>query len=310
MELDNSIIMIALRTLALSFISTSNPSPSLTDWWLKASLELFMSPMCPCASAWPRGSPCPQSQQGACPDTTGSGSLAGGPRDRCRRKSYRRSWGCQRVNVPGFPVGWTLAAAADGESKMGGHAPVAAKWARTWCLCSGWCWWRGWSPEVGDLHHCREDKHDNLSSVGKWDIKCEVRQREKPGICRCAIQHDITEHSGCCIYVRASGECAFVCKCVTHTKELRAAWPSWCCCHADMEPSESPGELKPCREEISALLRENSGKTKTSQTLWELISATTPCVTEKWARTNSVWYGRGGCFQSEGRGRPDSPAGL
>lgn len=28
-----------------------------------------------------------------------------------------------------------------------------------------------------------------------------------------------------------------------------------------MEPSESPGELKPCREEISALLRENSVKT-------------------------------------------------
>lgn len=55
--------------------------------------------------------------------------------------------------------------------------------------------------------------------------------------------------------------CAFVWKCVTHTKELRAAWPSWCCCHADIEPSESPGELKPCREEISALFRENSVKT-------------------------------------------------
>lgn len=78
--------------------------------------------------------------------------------------------------------------------------------------------------------------------------------------CRFVIQRDIKERSGCCFHVRASGECAFVWKCVTHTKELRAAWPSWCCCHADMEPSESPGELKPCRDEISALLRENSAK--------------------------------------------------
>jgi len=45
---------------------------------------------------------------------------------------------------------------------------------------------------------------------------------------------------------------------VTHTSELRAAWPSWCCCHADIEPIESPGEPKPCREESSALLREYS----------------------------------------------------
>lgn len=49
---------------------------------------------------------------------------------------------------------------------------------------------------------------------------------EKPGICRYVIQHDITQHSGCCFNVRVSGECAFVRKCVTHTKELRAAWPS------------------------------------------------------------------------------------
>lgn len=98
----------------------------------------------------------------------------------------------------------------------------------------------------------------------KWgDKKMNVRCNDvkKPEICRYVIQHDIKERSGCCFYVRASGECAFVWKCVTHTKELRAAWPSWCCCHADMEPSESPGELKPCREEISALLRENSVKT-------------------------------------------------
>lgn len=40
------------------------------------------------------------------------------------------------------------------------------------------------------------------------------------------IQHDITQHSGCCFNVRVSGECAFFRKCVTHTKELRAAWPS------------------------------------------------------------------------------------
>lgn len=45
---------------------------------------------------------------------------------------------------------------------------------------------------------------------------------------------------------------------VTHTSELRAAWPSWCCCHADIEPIESPGEPKPCRDESSALLREYS----------------------------------------------------
>lgn len=32
-----------------------------------------------------------------------------------------------------------------------------------------------------------------------------------------------------------------------------------------MEPNESPGEPKPCREEISALLRENSVKTKTAK---------------------------------------------
>lgn len=111
--------------------------------------------------------------------------------------------------------------------------------------------------------------------------------------CRCVIQYDITEHSGCCFYVRASGECAFVCKCVTHTKELRAAWPSWCCCHADMEPSESPGELKPCREEISALLREYSVKKKKKKQPRTLrthshFSYNTVC---HWERLLSVWEG-------------------
>lgn len=167
MELNNSIIMIALRTLVLSFISMSNPSLSLTGWWLEAWPVLFMSPMCPCASAWRRGSPCPQSRPGVCPAPVGSGSLAGGPHDRCRHKSYRRSWGCRQVNVPELPVGWTLAAAAEEGSQRGWHAPVAANWARTWCLCCGWCWLRGWSPEVGDLRHCGGDKDDILCSVEK-----------------------------------------------------------------------------------------------------------------------------------------------
>ncbi len=135
-----------------------------------------------------------------------------------------------------------------------------------------------------------------------------MQQREKPGICRCVIQHDITEHSGCCFYVRASGECAFVWKCVTHTKELRAAWPSWCCCHADMEPSESPGELKPCREEISALLRENSVKTKAAtyseNSLTFLLQHRVPLRKEQEptaCSTNS--RGRGGCFSVWGESK-------
>lgn len=41
-----------------------------------------------------------------------------------------------------------------------------------------------------------------------------------------------------------------------------------------MEPSESPGELKPCREEISALLRENSVKQMQEHTVRTHISAT------------------------------------
>ncbi len=174
--------MRALRTLAPSFISMSNPSLSLTSWWLEAWSGLFMSPTCPCASAWQRGSPCLQSQQGVCPAPAGSGSPAGGPHDRCRRKSYRRSWGCRQVIVPELPAGWTLAAAAaEAGSQRGWRAPVAAKWARTWCLCSGWCWLRGWSPEVGALHHCRGDKHDifECSSWKKWDNKCEVRESQE-----------------------------------------------------------------------------------------------------------------------------------
>lgn len=38
MELNNSIIMIALRTLVLSFISMSNPSLSLSDWLVTGGL--------------------------------------------------------------------------------------------------------------------------------------------------------------------------------------------------------------------------------------------------------------------------------
>lgn len=122
---------------------------------------------------------------------------------------------------------------------------------------------------------------DKLEPWGRWLPPLQQRQEEhlmfslqknqnqnkkqclKPGgICKWMIQNDITEHRGCCFYARVSVKCAFVCKCVTYTKELRAAWPSWCCCHADMEPRERPGELKPCREEISALLSEYSVKTK------------------------------------------------
>lgn len=149
------------------------------------------------------------------------------------------------------------------------------------------------------------------------NVKKKKRRRKKTGICRCVIQHDIAEHSGCCFYARASGECAFVWKCVTHTKELRAAWPSWCCCHADMEPSASPGELKPCREEISALLRENSVKTKASHTRWETrshFSYNTVCHWEKSRnRQRAVQTVTAQVLvfpRSEGRARPDSPAGL
>lgn len=131
--------------------------------------------------------------------------------------------------------------------------------------------------------------------------------------CRCVIQYDITEHSGCCFYVRASGECAFVCKCVTHTKELRAAWPSWCCCHADMEPSESPGELKPCREEISALLREYSVKKKkkkaTTHTENSLAFQLQHCVPLRKEQEPTACcannLGQKGCCQS-GRGVSES----
>lgn len=139
MDLSNSIIILALRTLALSSISMSNPSLSLPGWWLEAWSVLFMSPMRPCANASPRDSPCPRNQQVVWPSPAGSGSLVGGLRDRCRHMSCRRSWGCQWEIVPKPPVGWTLAEAAEGQSQMGWHAPVAAKWARTWCLCSGWC---------------------------------------------------------------------------------------------------------------------------------------------------------------------------
>lgn len=116
--------------------------------------------------------------------------------------------------------------------------------------------WGRWPPPLqeGQGWHFVFGWRNEAASVGCNNVKKLV-------VSWYVIQHDIKERSGCCSCVRASGECAFVWKCVTHTKELRAAWPSWCCCHADMEPSESPGELKPCREEISALLRENSVKT-------------------------------------------------
>lgn len=119
-----------------------------------------MSPTCPCASAWPTGSPCPPSRRGACRAPAGSGNRAGGLRGRCRRTSCTTSWGCQRATVPSPPVGWSLAAAAEGGNRRGWFAPAGARWARTWCLCSGWCWWRGWSPEVGGFHHYGGDMED------------------------------------------------------------------------------------------------------------------------------------------------------
>lgn len=255
-----------------------------------------MSPTCPCASAWPMGSPCLQHQQGVFRVLAGSGSLAGGPRGRCRHTSYKTSWGCRRVSVPEPPVGWTLAVAAAAGNQMGWLAPWVVRWVRTWCLCSGWCWWIGWSPEVGDLHRCnRWAGHHVFSTKNKRNMKKIGGKKKNLGICKCVIQCDNTEHCGCCFYVGASGECAFVCKCVTHTKELRAAWPSWCCCHADMEPSESPGELKPCREEISALLSGYSVKTNaaahTLRTNSRLAFNTGSCWTNKHVLQNSPGWG-------------------
>jgi hypothetical protein len=44
---------------------------------------------------------------------------------------------------------------------------------------------------------------------------------------------------------------------VTHTRELRAACPRWCCCQAEACPRDSiPGEVKPCRADRSALVSE------------------------------------------------------
>lgn len=158
MGLNNSILMLALRTLVPSFLSTSNPSRSLTGWWPEARPGLSMSPMSPCASAWPRGSPCPRFPRGVWPVPGASWSLADGPRGRSRHTSCRRSWGCRRGSVPAPPVGWTPAAAAGGGSRTGWRAPVVANLARIWCWCSGWCLMRGWSPEVADLRHCRREK--------------------------------------------------------------------------------------------------------------------------------------------------------
>jgi len=56
-----------------------------------------------------------------------------------------------------------------------------------------------------------------------------------------------------------------------------------------MEPSESPGELKPCREEISALLREYSVKTKPSTHTLRTHSYFN-FNNEKREGTNSVYY--------------------
>lgn len=152
-ELNNSIITIALRTpCSYYYLHVSPLPPSLTGWWLEAWSGLFMSPMCPCASAWPTGSLSLRRRQGADRDPAGSGNLAGGPRDRCRRTSYKTSWGCRRVNVPEPPAGWTPAAVVAGGNRTGWHDPAVAKWARTWCSRSGWCWWTGWNPEVSDLH--------------------------------------------------------------------------------------------------------------------------------------------------------------
>lgn len=158
MGLNNRIIILALRTLIPSFLSTSNPSLSLTGWWLEAWLGLSMSPTSPCASAWQRGSPCRRCPRGVWPVPGASWSLAGGPRGRSRHTSCRRSWGCRQGTVRAPPGGWTPAAAAEGGNRMGWCAPAVANWARIWCWCSGWCLLRGWSPEVADLHHYSQDK--------------------------------------------------------------------------------------------------------------------------------------------------------
>lgn len=68
-----------------------------------------------------------------------------------------------------------------------------------------------------------------------WEIRVEVQGTENE--CR-----------------GGSGDLGVV---VTHTKELRAACPKWCCCQADTCPRDSmPGELKPCRADRSALVSE------------------------------------------------------
>lgn len=139
MGLKNSITILALRTLVPSFLSTSNPSLSLTGWWLEAWLGLSMSPTSPCASALQTGSPCRRCPPGVWPVPGASWSLAGGPRGRSRHTSCRRSWGCRQGNVRAPPVGWTPAAAAEGGNRMEWCAPVGANWARIWYWCSGWC---------------------------------------------------------------------------------------------------------------------------------------------------------------------------
>lgn len=126
-----------------------------------------MSPTSPYASAWQRGSPCRRCSRGVWPVPGASWSLAGGPRGRSRRTSCRRSWGCRRGSGRAPPAGWTLAAAAEGGSRTGWCAPAVASWARIWCWCSGWCLRRGWSPEVADLHHCRQDER-GVCDAEQW----------------------------------------------------------------------------------------------------------------------------------------------
>lgn len=148
--------IITIMTLpAVTPLSLSPFPPAQPCAWLTGcqAPDSFMSPRCPCACAWPWGSPFPRPRRpGVDPGRAGSGNRAGDPLGRFRRRRSRRSWGCRRASGPCRDGRRKAAAAAGVGSRTGWCARVEEKWARIWCWYSGWCWWRDLSPEVSDRH--------------------------------------------------------------------------------------------------------------------------------------------------------------
>lgn len=206
MELNNCIITIALRTLLFLYIAMSNPS--LSDWLVTGGLirALYVTHVS-MRKRLTDGLSLSSEPAGGLPSPSGewkSGRwssrslpsyelqeelrLSAGerPRTSCRLDPCCGCWG-------GKPDGVTRS--------RGGEMGSDLMFMLWLVLMDRLEPWGRWPPPL-------QERQAGNFVFRRTNVRCN--NVKKPEMCICVIQHNITERSGCCFYVRASGECAFV----------------------------------------------------------------------------------------------------